>query len=164
MSNFSRSASWIRQLFTPSSTGWREPNLLSNDVSLNQPYDGGGYPLPDFADMVGSVGGATAALGTVTLFTVGPNEICRILCVGIELQAGVAPLVLFNVVGPNFAVPASPSAVSGAVGVDEGIELFTPIIPPGHSLQGQWSGGDAATKVGFRWIKVTAPLGTVFYV
>lgn len=165
MSKFSRSASWLKQLYTPSSTGWREPGQLSPDVSLTSPYDGGAYPLLDPSQwLLGAVVSATVAAGSTTLFTVPVTEIARVLAVSATVTAGVAPQLQLQVrtlANDNVIVSESVLAVAA---IRTGIQVFTPIVGPGHLIIGRHTAGDAATIVSWDLYVARAPLGSVFYV
>lgn len=165
MSKFSRPASWLRQLFTPSSTGWREPGELANDVSLVQPYDGGGFPLLDPGQWVTVVNSSAAAADTTVILNLGNLEYGRILAAGVNRTAGVLPSCSIQVFDQNgFGITVSDRILIAVNGEREGFQLFTPIIGPGHSIRGRHFGGDAATILEWIVYVVRAPLGSVFYV
>jgi len=87
MSKFARPASWLRQLFTQSRTGFANPSILSQDVSLTAPFDGGGFPLYD-PDMWGKTATSVAeAAGTTAVYTVPANQISRILALSAHKSA-----------------------------------------------------------------------------
>ncbi len=164
MSRFVRSASWLRFLFTPAHTKQPGPVEVSDDVSLNQPYDGGGYPLYN-ADQWGLETTTTVvAAFRTTILTVPNDQIARILGVSAILATGVAP---------DCSVEVRPR--SGiTIGVSEQLQnvagnrfhsfpLTTPILGPGQLLLGYHENGDAATSVTWGVFYVFAPIGTVFY-
>jgi len=165
MSRFNRPASWLRFLFTPSQTKAPNPGELSNDVSLNQPYDGGGFPLFDPSQWAFTVKSATIASATTDLFTVPEDEIVRILAVAASVAAGVAPNVnSFATTQNNTRVSLSAPLLLVANGQRTGLTQLCPIIGPGHVFAGHHFGGDAATIIDWWVYFVRAPLGTVFYV
>lgn len=164
MSRFSRPASYLRQLFTPSSAGFQDPGVLSSDVSLIQPYDGGGWPMESSRSWVRTVTTAAIAAGAITLLVNDRETIARILAISFAVTAGVIPEVHADIIDDVSSVSISDHMVIAAVGAaDEGLRLNCPILGPGHTLRGRWFGGDAATVVNFRAYLVQAPIGTVFY-
>jgi len=163
MSGFVRPAEWLRHLFTSSQTGPVNPTEVSDDVSLVQPYDGGGFPLYDPGQWAKEVTSATSAAATTVIFTVPATSICRILAAAAVLSAGVAPDVHFRAVAPTASLAISASQTLPAV-EQIGFSIFCPIIGPGHSISGRHFGGDAATIVIYRLYLVVVPLGTVFSV
>lgn len=165
MSGFVRPADWLRHLFTSSRTAPVNPVEVSDDVSLNQPYDGGGFPLWDPGQWISTVTSVAVAAGETTLLTVPDNQIARILGVSAQLSAGVAPTVHLRVISQsNARVGLSPLVLMLASARRQSIELQTPIIGPGHLLSGAHFGGDVLTKVAWAVYFVQAPIGTVFYV
>lgn len=164
MANFARPSSWLRQLFTPSHTSQPNPDRVSDDVSLNQPYDGGGFPLWDEGQWASFVDSGVFSASDTNLLTVPENQICRILAVSAELRAGVAPNAYVKVAGASQVVISQWASPIPPVVQRICIPLFTPIIGPTHTLIGSHHGGDAATVVRWAFYYVLAPLGTVFYV
>jgi len=168
MSDFTRPAPWLRQLFTPSKTESANPGKLSNDVSLTHPYDGGGWPLTDPNSWATRVVTAAVALADTVLVTTGENEIFRILAVSAQVSAGVHPDMFVDISTATFAVGISaqqdgaspPPAPTNA----QAFFLTTPIMGPSQSLRGKHLNGDAATVVDWRVYGVIAPIGTCFYI
>jgi len=164
MSRFVRPASWLRWLFTSSQTSPVNPVEVSDDVSLVQPFDGGGYPLFDPGQWGLAVASATAASGTTTVLTVPANTICRLLAASVTLNAGVAPSTYFAVVPEGGdSIGISPLETGVLTTFHLSAELRCPILPPGAVLSGRWLGGDAATNLNWHILYVLAPIGSVFY-
>jgi len=164
MSGFVRPADWLRQLFTSSQTGPVNPTSVSDDVSLVQPYDGGGYPLfnpEQWALEVTTTPAAAAA--TTSLFTCPDTSICRVLAMAAVKTAGVAPDVHFRVETAVISLAISVSQTLPAV-EQIGFAPTCPIIGPGHKITGRHFGGDGSTIVVYRLYLVVVPLGTVFTV
>jgi len=162
MSGFTRAAPWLRQLFTPSKTAQPNPDRLSDDVSLVQPYDGGGWPLPPGGEWALQVVTAAGAAADSVLVSVNANEIARILAVSFGRNAGVHPTLAVDVlVQQTFTVGLSAHVVS-TTAIQTLLPISTPIIGPGHVLRGRHFGGDAATVIDWEVYFVRAPLGTVF--
>jgi len=164
MSGFVRPANWLRHLFTSSQTGPVNPTEVSDDVSLIQPYDGGGYPLFDPGEWAKDSTSATGAAKTTALFSVPDDKIARILSASIVHTAGVAPDVYFRVETPQFSMGISENLTALADAEDQGFQIHSPIIGPGHNLVGRHFGGDGSTVIIFRLYLCVVPIGTVFYV
>ena len=165
MSKFSRPSDWLRQLFIPSTTGWRPPARVSEEVSLTQPYDGGGYPIWPVGQWVIEQTFTDQAAGSVVILLLPDNEICRLLAASIEIDGGVIPtarLLLGD--ASNRFVGISDEVTPSALNIQNSFDVRTPIIPPGGDFRGEWEGGDAATDVTFRAVICRCPLGSVFYV
>jgi len=165
VSKFTRPAPWLRQFFTPSQTEFKEPSTLSNDVSIIQPYDGGGFPLFSKGEWNVNVTTAAGAAQSVTLLTVGEDNIARILAIGCGRGAGATfearaqvttqagnPIGCTNIV----TIPVS--------GEQRGLEVYTPVLGPGHVLVGRHEQGDSLSVSDWNLYYVEVPLGAVFYV
>lgn len=169
MSQFSRRARWLNQLFPASAAPTiNDPGVRSDDVSLVQPYDGSGWGVIQPTDFISRTISGIAAQGNVILRTVGANNIIRILAASYEHTAGVLPTqVCLEVHDPvairSVVISTVPATFAFAV-VENPIEIVCPIILPGHRIDGAWQGGDAATRGIFGLVAVEAPVGTVFYV
>lgn len=165
MSRFTRPAGWLRQLFTPSQTESPNPGLLSDDVSLVQPYDGGGYPTFAPGQWGVKVVSVTAATGEIPLLTTASNELARLLCLSATLVAGVAAkcTAVVDTGGPSGVIECAEEVTTPAAGQIL-VPLAIPIMGPSHILSGNHSGGDAATIIHWRLYFCVAPLGSVFYV
>lgn len=159
MSRFARPAGWLRQIFTPSQTGQPNPDSVSNDVSLVQPYDGGGYPISDVLDMF-TVNTVVAAQANTTILTLNQDQIGRILALTAVLLAGVAPTVQFMNQGAFGSVISA--NMTPVVTEYTAVEFWCPILKPGHQLRGRHFGGDAATQVTYIVHVAVAPVGSVF--
>lgn len=161
---FVRPAPWLRRLFTPSQTSPVNPTEISEDVSLIQPYDGGGYPLHPVGEYLETTTQTAGAAGNGDLITTGQFELARILCADLLITAGVIPTCFFRIQIGTVDVAISPRVVLGALNQPNSQILQSPILPPGAALQIAWSGGDAATIVRTHVLHALVPLGTVFYV
>jgi len=167
MSQFTRPSDWLRQLFTPSRFGWNPPSSVSPDVSLVQPYDGGGYPTSPIGQYIIEPTNTPAAAGNMNAVQiVGPEQICRVLSVSCRATAGVLPRVFFFVRDSALtlsAVSISETITMPALNETQGFRLDCPIIPPGHNLGMNWVGGDVLTALTAICLVSVAPLGSVFY-
>jgi len=165
LTRFSRRATWLTNFFTasqaPASPSF--PDSYSRDVSLTQPYDGGGWGLQEPNGWGTSVNPAVAASGTQTVVSTNATEIFRILALAAENLAGVNPNAWWNITLPNamsFPITFLESIGSGKVAYWGG--THPPIMGPSMNLEGFWSGGDGATNIRFWVLGVKVPIGTVF--
>jgi len=159
---FSRRANWLTHIFTPSVRPTsRFPDRYGDEVSLVQPYDGGGVVIPEPSTTQLQVVSATAAAATTALFTTGRDEVARLYCVHANKQAGVdmtGILVCNNEtslimgISPRFAIDSNSNA----------IQAFATVIPPAHTVSLEYFGGDAASRATIRVMFLRAPAGTVF--
>jgi len=165
MIGFARNAPWLRNLFTPSEVPSRYPGTYSPEVNLVQPYDGGGFPLPAVGSWSVAATNAAAAAATISLLVVGAEDLVRLLAVSFFASAGVLPTAHARVVGPvGEAVGISENQIATVTGEHTALQVYTPIIPAGHTLQLRYYGGDVLTVVVARAFVATVPRGTVFYV
>ena len=187
MSQFSRRARWLEALFPPSvAPRAADPTLLSDDVSLVQPYDAGGYGFRKitFPDSVGptlveitepelSIRDMLTTIGAVTstdLFHIQENLICRILSASFIRVAGAAVAVFRLKVRAQTGSGVSEHDCMIAPSIDATtlpnsrthIPLTTPLILPGTQVQLQMNTGDVATQYRVTFYMVVAPLGAVF--
>ena len=142
-------------------------------MSLVQPYDGGGAPLP-----IGSgafhrfdtTSGAVAEGGVI--FTTGPEEVARLYAAQVfaVAQGAAIPsahLIISPVLG-NVAVIFTDNVVTPAVAaLGETFPLRVAgglMVPPNHEIQYAYAGGQAGqTLLSFTVYAIVAPQGTVFY-
>jgi len=164
MNTFTRPADWLRQIFTPSRFGWNPPSAVSQEVSLVQPYDGGGYATFPVGQWVLTGVAVAGATGEITLIDLPQEEIGRIMAVSVVWQAGVAPVCSTQIRLPG-ANPVGSSLDGTPTVLNElfGINQRCPILPPGHRLLIRYHSGDGATVITARALVCRAPLGSVFY-
>jgi len=168
MSQFSRRARWLNQLFPASNAPTiRDPGSRSDDVSLTQPYDGSGWGLIQPTDFINRQISGIAASGSVILRTVGDNSIVRLLSASYEHTAGVLPtqlcLEVHDPINIRSVVISTVATTFAFTAVENPIEILCPIILPGLRIDGTWQGGDASTRGIFGLVAVEVPIGTVFY-
>lgn len=166
MSLFSRRARWLNALFPASVTPTiTDPASRSDDVSLVQPYDGGGYPIPPVTNWFTEVTSAVAAGTQLLLLTVGDDQLFRILGCGIQRLAGnnyTRAFLQVRVPNATFLVQ-----VSNDIGVVDNIEqgihqLVMPICPAGSQIFMFADGGNASSQFTATLLGVSVPVGTVF--
>lgn len=164
MSQFSRRARWINQLFPQSKAPQvSDPGQLSEDVSLVQPYDGSGWGFQH----VTARSSIQTGIGTfVNAFETDDNQIFRFLSADALWHAiGLAPseMVLIMIDLASLSSVNIAKNVIPPSGQPQLHEFLTPIIPPNTRVQFAMIGGDALTQVSWGWQGIMAPLGTVFY-
>lgn len=170
MSQFSRRARWLNELFLQSKApASRDPDSVSDDVSLVQQYDGGGWLIPDTPDWFHgpTLSSPAGAAGSTPLVTVPADKIFRLFAIHvftlINGQADANPIV-------------SQSAASGGVSIAD--QVNTPlaplggartfligqamILPPGTFLYGSHFNGTGTTVISWNVYGVLAPIGSVF--
>lgn len=166
MTQFARPSTWLRHLFTPAVTLSPNPGILSDDVSLNQPFDGSGWGIIAGAEYAREVTSPVGVTNSIELLEVPTNEVFRLLSLGVQRVLG-ADYSFSNwfvrAPGNNFDVPVTPEmTVTSSLRAPTAI--LSPILGPGSRLFHLASGGSAASTRDVRVYGVSAPLGTVFYV
>lgn len=170
MSQFSRRARWLNVLFPQSKAPVvTDPFRRSDEVSLVQPYDGGGFGFPNSpAGFFFHATGGTAS-GTLAMVNTTEEQVFLILAGHIfQTVAPNNPTASLNIRDvtstPNRAVNI------GDQGLIPGLNLgnFTfglnraVVMGPEMRLTVDWFGGAAGTLVDTTVYGVLAPLGTVF--
>ena len=173
MTQFSRRARWLNSIFPASVVPQvQDPAVVSDDVSLVQPYDGGGIALSRGSAFhrFDTTSGASGETGVI--FTTGEEEVARIYAAqvfSIALGAAIpnCELVISPVLG-NVACAITEVAVAPAVS-DLAHEFLMKgagglMVPPEHEIQYSYEGGTAvSTLLSFTVYAVIAPIGSVFY-
>lgn len=190
MSQFSRRARWLTQLFTQSvAPAKQDPSQLSDDVSLVQPYDGSGWAIEqtsfpvEFDTVAGpllitepfvGIMDFTSKVGITTvsdLFSISNDLVARILQISDLLIGGIGAENTFY-----FVAPPNDSGVSNHIVMMSGSKnivpsqtirqdraLFSPIMLPGTQLSYFFTDGDVSSETRISVAMVIAPVGTVFY-
>jgi len=185
LSQFSRRAKWLNELFPPSvAPVVSDPTRRSDDVSLVQQYDGGalGISPATFPDDPSVLGIAleinepemgirefltVIGISTITDLLVLPDGLyARIFGATHFLVAGAAPSdVFFDVRPPTGTGVGNHIALFSHVMVGTTGRISTPlaqdIIPPGHQLNWQQINGSAATQYRLTLNWVVAPIGAI---
>lgn len=190
MSQFTRRARWLQQLFTPSvAPAVPAPTSLSDDVTLVQQYDGGGLAIaeatfPAIRDASGapleirspeiSIRDYQTKIGITTvsdLFNLGPDLVARIFAANLTLTAGIgAEINYLTVTAPTgsgvgnhlwvFSTPFNNVSSPG----DQRRFSHDPILPPGMQLNFFSTGGDASSSGRLTIAMIVAPIGTLFHI
>ena len=168
MSQFSKRAPWLNLLFPQSvAPQVRDPSVVSDDVSLIQPYDGGGYALgSEIPWHRFLISGPGPAAGVGNIFFVPEGELFRFLAADITLVGGVAGSAAIAVGQVSPATPGETKVTDQIIPVGDArsMTVKTPIVAPLSNITVQWTNGDAATSYLVRIYGISVPLGTVFYV
>lgn len=138
-------------------------------MSLVQPYDGGGWAIPDPDSIAVLIQGGVQATGTVLIFPeLSRDSYIRVLSAGYRIVSGTPVFPVINLVvvgrggiGPtvNFGRTEAPSAVN----IRDSFRDTPPVVPPGYAMVGSWQNGQADTQVEFQFLLLEVPVGTVFY-
>ena len=190
MSQFSRRARWLKQLFTPSvSPATQDPTQRSDDVSLVQQYDGGGLAIADtIFPVIHDASGAPleirepeisirdfqSKVGITTvsdLFNLGDDLVARIWAANFTLTAGIGAEINYltvtaptgSGVGNHLWVFSNPFNNVTSPG-DQRRFIHDPILPPGMQMNFFSTGGDASSSGRLTIAMIVAPVGTVFHI
>ena len=190
MSQFSRRARWLQQLFTPSvAPTTKDPTQRSDDVSLVQAYDGGGLAIakttfPPEHDASGvpleirqpevSIRDFKSKVGITTvsdLFNLGDDLVARIWAANFTLTDGIGAEINYLTVtaptgfgvGNHLWVFSDPFNNVSSPG-DQRRFNHDPILPPGMQLNFFSTGGDASSSGRLTIAMIVAPIGTVFHI
>lgn len=177
MSLFSRRAKWLNTIFPasvlPQTT---DPDRVSDDVSLVQPYDGSGWGIPDLNDWaVRTAIQSAAPTGFVELRAVTPEQVFRLLHLDFTLlvDAGPAPSLklvatVIDAEGSGDQVLVANVLLKSGSGINPGESLsfrnVVPIVGPGCTLRIEWFQNVSGTTFTFGHYGALVPVGTVFYV
>jgi len=166
MSSFVRPAEWLRQLFTQSRTSWTHPSQVSNDVSLVQPYDGGGL---SFQARYFTVAPAAGLTGTAILTTIPANSVFRLLGIEWETTAGagtpVCRVLAEDMLGSQCAICTNHTFGTALNRPESPDNIMGKVLGPSTIIRFEYfAAGDAATVVSCTIYGILAPQGTVFYV
>lgn len=173
MSQFSRRSKWLNNIFPASvSPQIVDPNRVSEDVSLVQPYDASGWAVQDistYCERSDIQGGIT---GFVILREVAENQVFRLLGADVALLAGIALTEIWlnvidsNGTGNQVQISNIISANAGGLnpGQTESFDRIAKIIGPGCHLRADWVTGAVGTDFTIGIYGAIAPLGTIFYV
>lgn len=169
MSQFSRRAGWLNFLFPASvAPQKRDPGQRSDDVSLVQPYDASGWPIPDPSTWIIRLDSAVGATGDTDILTVPDDSVYRLFSANAFRLLGVNAIFQLFIVDLN-AIPILSALVANEVstGLNSGNNIVpldrAMVIPGGLTLRFQHFGGDAATQIRYHIYGCLVPAGTVFY-
>jgi len=164
---FSRPSAWLRQLLVPSSAGPKDPDRVSTEVSLVQPFDGSGWAISAPASTTRRHLSDVGALTSTLLFTMSATEVMRLLAVSFGLIAGGDPTQVYLLTN-NAGVTADILITENVANLTSAAARkplnHSPILLPGTRVFMLVAGGDASTQVSANILFVEAPVGTVFYV
>lgn len=188
MSQFSRRARWLQQIFTPSVVPTvTDPTIVSDDVSLVQQYDGGalGIAEPSFPaerdgdadpDPLVILGPEVAirdyvsktGINTVSdMYQMPSGLYARIFAMTTILVAGSSPAQWFvsmqaptgsGVSNHSILVTPNYNAISGS---RIPRAMTTTILPPGMQLNMHVVTGNASTQVRLSILWIVAPIGAI---
>jgi len=190
LSQFSRRARWLQDLFTPSVAPHRQdPSVLSDDVSLVQAYDGGGigvvppsFPAQRDGEAVGagvpllieapevSIRSYLTAKGIAInsdMYSLPTGLYARILLLSTNLNDGTTPTTQNFSVNQPTGTPgggfqANLTHISASVGNPVTARgLMCSILPPGMMIKAHHTGGAADTQIRVGLVWIVAPVGMI---
>jgi len=169
LSQFSRRARWLNRLFTASvAPQTSDPSSVSDDVSLVQPYDGSGWPIPTNTSWIQQFDTAVGISVQTDLFTIPEGFVYRLF--GASGFAIIQPspngifFVKDKISTPNTAVNISGNIDFSLFVGNHRAELNQAIvIPAGLILAFDYTGGAAGTQMRVSIYGALCPEGTVFY-
>jgi len=171
LSQFSRRARWLNTLFPASVLPQsQDPGVRSDDVSLVQQYDGGGWGFPRPDDFVVGSPILDGVTGRHIFFTLPIDEYARLLAVSLAFIGGggasvVVPDIIDDEGTGNQVFIATPLQVNTGFLGPGGFESFRNLathIPPGGQFAAQWTNGGVGTTFTVQAYFCRAPVGTVF--
>lgn len=169
MTQFSRRARWLNQLFPASKAPQtKDPGSVSDDVSLTQPYDGSGWPLPDFASWIIQKDSPVGIDGQTDMITVPEGSVYRLFSANsFRLIPANAQTQLFVTNLGGIPVTAVALADPVSTGFQQGNNIYqfqkSIVVPAGLTLRFEHFLGDVNTQIRFGIYGCLAPAGTAFY-
>jgi len=166
LSQFSRRARWLNQVFPASrAPQTSDPNSVSDDVSLTQPYDGSGWAIPDSSQWIIQLDSALAASGQVILLAVPEGFVYRLFgahSFRVTGSTGTSSIAVRDLVSvPNTAVLLAPQL--DIAGDPKAFEINRAVVvPAGLTITGDFFNG-SPTIAAYRMYGCLVPAGTVFY-
>lgn len=170
MVDFSRRARWLNVLFPASSAPQvQDPGVRSNDVSLVQPYDGGGYGFPgQLRAMVSNHLSTVGITGFNLLVETDPDQIFYIGAVAVTSLVGDCPVITLNIIEqtapPRQAIIHTATNLLFASVAFKLLDTPVKVMGPNSHLRIDWLGADADFQFNATLYGILAPLGTVFTV
>ena len=147
-----------------------DPGSVSDDVSLVQPYDAGGYGFPktDFFHLF-----PAQAAGNVDVMETGPDEVIRVLAISAHNLVDPKPRPFLLWISRTGSLNSGSFGIYGnGVFYEVGSNLLSndptlythhmPVLPPNTRIQFSYTSGSVLTVVGVAALFIRAPIGTVF--
>ena len=167
MSQFSRRARWLNQIFPASvAPTTKDPGQRSDDVSLVQPYDGGGLGFQNVDTFCRRFAIPIGVSNAINCQVNDENTIMRVYAIDVVQLAGEDANVFMRVTSP--AGDSVYVAYDNILGVTTHPRPFVVstdfrILGPGQTLAAETLGGGAASQFTVGVYGAIAPLGTTFY-
>ena len=170
MTDFSRRARWLNALF-PASTApqIQDPGSRSDDVSLVQPYDGGGYGFPgSLRPMVSNHLSTVGVTGFNLLVETTPEQIFYIGAVAVFSIVQDYNDLILNIIEqttpPRQAIISDNLDLFNAANIFERFNTSVKVMGPNSHLRIDWTSAGTSAQFNATLYGVLAPLGTVFQV
>jgi len=141
--------------------------VRSDDVSLVQPYDGGGFGFQPVSGWAVRTPVLTGVTGFHQFFQLEDDEIFRVLAMDLVNVLGpggtvVVPSIIDNLDQAFIATPLQLNVGFLGVGGFESFRNLAPIVGPGCQLRVDWVNGAVGTDFTVGVYGARAPLGTAF--
>jgi len=170
LTQFSRRAKWLNTFFPASKAPQvNDPGTVSDDVSLVQPYDAGGYGFPrTLRAMVSNHISTIGITGFNLLVETDEEQIFYIGAVSIFSLVGDATRITLNIIEqtspPRQAIIADNIVLLNAPLIFETFTSRVKIMGPNSHLRVDWENGQPAFQFNATLYGVLAPVGTCFTV
>ncbi len=166
MSQFSRRARWLNQLF-PQSTAptQHDPGVRSDDVSLVQPYDGGGIGFQEPTTLIKEFEIPVGIAESIDCLVNGEDVVARIYAMGVLQVSGTDATVFMTVIsgaGVAIGVAVRDLAVAATTLLPFVTISDFKILGPSCTLRANTRSGGADSLFRVQIYAAVAPLGTVF--
>lgn len=167
MSQFSRRARWLTSLFPASVIPTTsDPDRVSNDVSLVQPYDGGGVGFQEPANFSRRFAIPIGVSNSIDMIVNDEETIFRVYALDLVQLAGEDANVFVRITsGSGDSVFVAFHDITTVAVKPRPFQVVTDfrILGPGQTLAADTTFGGAASQFTIGVYGVSAPLGTVFY-
>jgi len=190
LSQFSRRARWLQDIFTPSvAPHQQDPSVVSDDVSLVQQYDGGGigvvepsFPAQRDGEAVGagvplliespevSIRSYLTAKGiniNSDMYSLPTGLYARFLLLSTNLNDGTSPSTQNFSINQPTGTPgggfqANMTHIETVIGnLVTARGLMCNILPPGMMIKAHHTGGNASTQIRVGIVWIVAPVGMI---
>jgi len=166
LSQFSRRARWLNQLFPASVVPQQsDPSVVSDDVSLVQSYDGGGLGFQEPSTLIREFIIPIGVADSIDCIVNGENEVSRIYAIGCRQISGTDATVFMTIIsgaGVEIGIGFRDVSVATTTRTPFILDSRPLILGPSCTLRGNTLTGGADSLFAVQVYSAQAPLGTVF--
>lgn len=166
MSQFSRRARWLNQLFPQSAAPQiSDPGVRSDDVSLVQAYDGGGIGFQEPTTLIQEFTIPIGVTAFIDCLVNSEDVVARIYAMGVRQVSGTDATVFMTVIsGAGVVIGVAFRDVSVATTTRSPFITVSDfkILGPSCTLRANTLTGGADSLFAVQIYAAVAPLGTVF--